>query len=544
MRTLIFLLLSCLASGLALAGVRIEHWTAPSGARVYFVETRVVPILDVQIDFAGGGAFVPAAKSGLAGLTRSLLEAGAGDMDEERIAGRLVDLGARLGGSVDSDRASVSLRTLSSQAERDAALELMRTVLSAPTFPPSVLEREKGRSISSIREAETRPDAIAGKRFAAAIYPDHPYGVSPTVESVGAVTREDLVEFHRRHYGAKGAVVSIIGDVSRAEAEAIAQRLTEALPAGGAALVPPEVKKPLRGVIKIAHPAAQSHVHIGLPAIRRSDPDYFPLLVGNYSLGGGGFVSRLMKEVREKRGYAYSVYSYFAPRKLEGPFEIGLQTKREQVDDALKVVDEVLTDYIARGPTARELAAAKKNMVDGLALRMDSNAKLLGYLSAIGFYGLPLTYLDDFPAKVNAVTVEQVKAAFAPPREGREPGHCHRRRRLDLEPHPHHRRRMAQPSDPGARWTRFAADPGPGARNPVQLAGTGFERPGLPRPVRRQRCPGFRGGLARRRLRCAGGAFPPCIHSPAETCRGLRLSPARTVLLRCAKIRPPACPAL
>ena len=413
MRTLIILLLSFLASGFALAGVRIEHWTAPSGAKVYFLETRVVPILDVQIDFAGGGVFVPAAKSGLAGLTRSLLEAGAGDMDEEKIAGRLVDLGARLGGSVDSDRSSVGLRTLSSKAEREAALELMRTVLSAPSFPQSVLEREKGRSISSIREAETRPDAIAGKRFAAAIYPDHPYGFSPTVESVGAVTREDLVEFHRRHYGAKGAVVSIIGDVSRGEAEAIAQRLTEALPVGGAALVPPEVKKPLRGVIKIAHPAAQSHVHIGLPAIRRGDPDYFPLLVGNYSLGGGGFVSRLMKEVREKRGYAYSVYSYFAPRKLEGPFEIGLQTKRDQAGDALKVVDEVLTDYIAKGPTAKELAAAKKNMVDGLALRMDSNAKLLGYLSTIGFYGLPLTYLDDFPAKVNAVTVEQVKAAFA-----------------------------------------------------------------------------------------------------------------------------------
>jgi zinc protease len=413
MRTLIILLLSFLASGVALGGVRIEHWTAPSGAKVYFVETRVVPILDVQIDFAGGGAFVPAAKSGLAGLTRSLLEAGAGAMDEERIAGRLVDLGARLGGSVDSDRSSVSLRTLSSKTEREPALDLMRTVLSAPTFPQSVLEREKGRSISSIREAETRPDAIAGKRFAAAIYPDHPYGFSPTVESVGAVTREDLLEFHRGHYGAKGAVVSIIGDVSRAEAESIAQRLTEALPAGGAVLVPPEVKKPLRGVIKVAHPAAQSHVHIGLPAIRRSDPDYFPLLVGNYSLGGGGFVSRLMKEVREKRGYAYSVYSYFAPRKLEGPFEIGLQTKREQVGDALKVVDEVLTGYIAKGPTAQELTAAKKNMVDGLALRMDSNAKLLGYLSAIGFYGLPLTYLDDFPAKVNAVTAEQVKAAFA-----------------------------------------------------------------------------------------------------------------------------------
>lgn len=406
-------LLTSLASSLALAGVKIEHWTAPTGAQVYFIETRILPILDVQIDFAAGGAFVPAGKSGLAGLTRSLLEAGAGDMDEEKISGRVVDIGARLGGGADSDRASVSLRTLSTKVEREAALDLMHTVLSAPTFPQTVLEREKGRTIAAIRESETRPDAIAGKRFAEAIYPDHPYGVIPGVESVGAITREDLVDFHRQHYGARGAIVSIIGDVSRAEAEAIARHLTEGLPAGGGALVPPPVKLPARSLIKIAHPAAQSHIHIGLPAISRSDPDYFPLLVGNYSLGGGGFVSRLMKEVREKRGYAYSVYSYFAPRKLEGPFEIGLQTKREQVDDALKVVDQVLTEYIAKGPTPQELAAAKKNMVDGQALRMDSNAKLLGYLSAIGFYGLPLTYLDDFPGKVKAVTAAQVKAAFA-----------------------------------------------------------------------------------------------------------------------------------
>ena len=412
-RAALVLLFTALASSLAIAGVKIEHWVAPSGAKVYFIEARVLPILDVQIDFAAGGAFVPPGKAGLAGLTKGLLEAGAGSLDGEAIAGRLVDIGARLGGGADSDRASVSLRTLVTKPERDAALELMRTVLSAPTFPQSVLEREKARSIASIREAETRPDAIAGKRFAAAIYPDHPYGVSPTVDTVTAITRDDLVDFHRKHYGAKGAVVSIIGDVSRAEAEAIAQRLTEALPPGGGALVPPAVKKPQAATVKVPHPAAQSHVHVGLPAISRGDPDYFPLLVGNSTLGGGGFVSRLMKEVREKRGYAYSVYSYVAPRKLEGPFEIGLQTKREQVGDALKVVNEVLRDYIAKGPTAQELAAAKKNMVDGLALRMDSNAKLLGYLSAIGFYGLPLSYLDDFPAKVNAVTAEQIKSAFA-----------------------------------------------------------------------------------------------------------------------------------
>lgn len=413
MRTLIILVLSALTSTLALAGVKIEHWLAPSGAKVYFIETRGLPILDVQIDFAAGGVFVPTEKSGVAGLTQALLEAGAGDLDEEKIAGRLVDIGARLSGGADNDRASIRVRTLSSKTEREAALGLLRTVVSAPTFPQSVLEREKGRSIAAIRESETRPDAIAAKRFARAIYPGHPYGDSPSVESVASITREDLVDFHRKHYGARGAIVSIIGDVSRAEAETLARYLTEALPAGSDALTPPPVKLPAAGVIKVAHPAAQSHVHLGLPATRRSDPDYFALLVGNYTLGGGGFVSRLMKEVREKRGYAYSVHSYFSPRKLEGPFEIGLQTKREQVGDALKVVNEVLSDFINKGPTEKELASAKKNMVNSQALRMDSNAKLLGYLSTIGFHDLPLTYLDDFPAKINAVTVAQIKAAFA-----------------------------------------------------------------------------------------------------------------------------------
>jgi len=395
------------------AGPKIEHWVAPSGAKVYFVETHVLPILDVSVDFAAGTVFGPADKTGVAGLTRALLDAGAGDLDEEHISSKLVDLGARMSGSADADRAGMSLRTLSSQAERAAALDLLRTVLAAPTFPESVLTREKARTIAGIREADTRPDSIAAKRFAAAIYPGHAYGASATVESVERIGRDDLVAFHRDNYAAKRAVVSIIGDVSRAEAETIAQRLTEALPAGRPDVTIAPVVMPVRATVKVAHPATQSHIHIGAPAIARTDPDYYALLLGNYVLGGGGFVSRLMQEVREKRGYAYSVYSYFSPRKLEGPFEIGLQTKREQADAAIKVVEEVLGDFLAKGPTEKELAAAKKNLVDGLALRIDSNAKILGYLSAIGFYGLPLTYLDDFPAKIDAVTVEQVKAAFA-----------------------------------------------------------------------------------------------------------------------------------
>lgn len=413
-RSLQFLLVaaSAVLAGLVQAAPQIQHWVAPNGARVYFVESRDLPILDVQIDFVAGGARSPADKSGVASLTAGLLEAGAGEFDEEQLSARLVDLGARLSSSSDHDKASVTLRTLSSAEEKTGALQLMRTVLAAPTFPASVVEREKTRTIAALREADTRPDAIVGKRFAAALYPDHPYGRVATPESVARIDRDDLVAFHKTHYTAARAVVSIIGDVSRGEAEAIAAQLTEALAAGAAPAELPAVTLPQRATVKIEHPATQSHIHIGLPTIRRTDPDYYALLVGNYTLGGGGFVSRLMKEVREKRGYAYSVYSYFSPRVLPGPFEIGLQTKREQAQDALKVVDDVLTEFLAKGPTAEELAAAKKNLIDGQALRIDSNAKLLGYLALIGFYGLPLDYLDRFPREIESVTRDDVKAAF------------------------------------------------------------------------------------------------------------------------------------
>ena len=397
----------------AQAGVKIEHWTTPSGAKVYFVESHELPILDVQVDFVAGAAVDPSDKAGLAGLTRGLLDAGAGDLDEEQIAGRLVDLGAIMSGSGDFDRSGLNLRTLSSKAEKEGALDLLQLLLTKPTFPDVVLTREKAQAIAALQQADTQPESIAAKRFAAAIYPSHPYGVSPTVESVARINRADLVTFHRDHYSAAHAVVSIMGDVPRSEAEAIAQRLTEHLPVGETAAAVPEVKLPQRETIRIPHPAAQSHILIGAPAVKRGDPDYFALLVGNYSLGGGGFVSRLMNEVREKRGYAYDVHSYFAPRKLEGPFEIGLQTKKSQTNDALKVVESTLAGFLKTGPTESELKAAKQNLVDGLALRIDSNAKILGYLATIGFYGLPLDYLDTFAVKVNAVTVMQVHDAFA-----------------------------------------------------------------------------------------------------------------------------------
>ncbi|QRJ65586.1 insulinase family protein [Azospira restricta] len=412
-RKLLLALGLCAATLAAEAGVRIEHWQAPSGARVYFVESRALPIVDVQVDFPAGAAQDPADKAGLAQLTRGLMDLGAGGMDENEVATKLADLGARLGGGADTDRASVSLRTLAMPDKRNAAFAIMRAVIAEPRFDAAVFERERARTVAALREALTRPETIAARAFWAGLYGDHPYGRQPTVDSLGRISGDDLCAFHAARYTARTAVVSIVGDLSRAEAEALAQQLTGALPAGEAAVPTPAVTLPAAGEVRLPHPAAQAHIQFGLPALKRGDPDFYALMVGNYSLGGGGFVSRLMKEVRDKRGFAYSVYSYFAPMKEAGPFQIGLQTKREQAKDALKVARDELLRFLAEGPSEDELKAAKANIVGSFPLRLDSNRKILDNVAAIAFYGLPLDYLDTYAANIGKVTAADVRAAFA-----------------------------------------------------------------------------------------------------------------------------------
>ena len=411
-KLLTFLCLGFVAQA-TLAGPKIQHWVAPSGARVFFVENHALPILDVQVDFAAGTAYDPVGRTGLASMTRGLLELGVDGMDETQIASRMADLGALLSGGADMDRASVSLRTLSAADKRIPALDLLRAVLVSPQFPAAAFEREKARTVAALKEAMTRPEALAGKAFWSAMYPGHAYGQQSTPESVANIVRDDIPTFYRTHYTAARATLAIVGDLSRSEAEALAQQLTTDLPSGAGAAPLTDPLLPVAVEQRIAHPAAQAHVLIGLPAIRRGDPDIFPLLVGNYSLGGGGFVSRLMKEVRDKRGLAYSVYSYFHPMALPGPFQIGLQTKKAQANDALKLTRGILTGFLAEGPSESELQAAKQNLVGSFPLRLDSNRKILENVAVIGFYGMPLDYLDTYAENIEKVTVADIRAAFS-----------------------------------------------------------------------------------------------------------------------------------
>ena len=403
------------------AALRIQSWTLANGARVLFVENHSIPILDVSVEFDAGSRRDPQGKAGTAELTNAMLARGLRAsqtplvepaMTEAQISDAFADIAAQRSGGAGADRAGATLRTLVSRAERSAAVSLLARVLAHPSFPEDFLARDKARTIAAIREDETKPEAIASKAFWGVLYGEHPYAKQATAESVQAITRDDLVAFHSTYYVANRAVISMIGDISREEANEIAQQLTLRLPQGVALPPLPEVQLMPTAEERIVHPASQAHVLIGMPALARGDADYFALIVGNYVLGGGGFVSRLVHEVREKRGLSYSVYSYFNPMAQPGPFEAGFQTQREQTAEALKVLRETIAVFLRDGPTPKELQAAKDNLIGGFALRIDNNKKILDNIAAISFYKLPLDYLDTWTANVKKVTIADIKAAF------------------------------------------------------------------------------------------------------------------------------------
>lgn len=414
-KTLVLSFAMLMMSLSAEAGVKIQQWQTATGAEVYFVENHDLPIVDLSVNFSAGSVRDTAEKSGLAGVTRYLMALGAAGMSDEVIANKMADIGAILGGEFNSDRATFKLRTLSNAREQTQALDVFVKVLQKPDFPQAVLDREKARIIAGLQESATQPESIANNAFMAALYGKHPYSLdeSGEVETISKINREDLQAFYAKHYGAKGSVIAMMGDLTREQANRIAENISGNLPKASSLEPIASVTLPTQAIEqRIAHPASQSHILLGYPGIKRGDADLFPLYVGNYILGGGGFVSRLTEEVREKRGLVYSVYSYFMPMAELGPFQIGLQTKKEQADVALNLVRETFDKFLKDGVTEKELTAAKANIIGGFPMRIDSNAKILDYLAMIGFYHLPLNYLDEYNGNVDKVTVAQIKETF------------------------------------------------------------------------------------------------------------------------------------
>jgi len=408
--------------GSAWALLPIQHWTEPNGARVWLVESPVIPMVDVQIDFDAGSRRDPAAQAGLASATASMASKGVKGqgtepaLDENALGEAWADLGASFDAGADSDALHFSLRSLTDPLLLDKAARLAARQIAEPSWPADIWARDRARWSASIKESNTRPSTVAEKAFGAAVYGSHPYGVRTTEDTLARISIADMQAFHASTIAACRAKVSIVGAVTRAQAQALVATLLARLPAASAcaplpavgeiaALTAPEEKN-------IPFASAQAHVLIGQPGFPRRDPDFIALLVGNHILGGGGFVSRLTEEVREKRGLSYSVYSYFAGGLHAGAFTIGLQTRPDQAAQAVKVSRDVLARFVAEGPTEAELRAAKDNLIGGFALRIDSNKKLLGNVANIAWNDLPLDYLDRWTQRVDALTVADIRAAM------------------------------------------------------------------------------------------------------------------------------------
>lgn len=392
----------------------IQHWLTSNGLRVYYVHAPELPMVDLNITFAAGSAR-DGEHSGVAHMTSTLLDKGAAGLSANELASRIEALGAELDTGSARDMAWISLRSLSDAEYLSPALELMGDVLGQPDFNKEDFERERERTLVALRTEQQSPSTVAEYAHFEAMYHGHPYALreSGTEQGIRDLSRATIKAFHKRYYVARNGVLAIVGDVDRKAAEHLAEQLARRLAEGSRAdPLPPAPRLEQASLERIYHPSAQTHVRMGAPGMHRGDPDYFPLYIGNHVLGGSGLVSRLSEEIREKRGLSYSASSYFSPMEQDGPYLLSLQTRNDQTDAALTVMQETLKKFVDEGPTAEELVAAKKNITGGFALKIDSNSKILSYLVMIGFYGLPLDYLETFNKKVEAVTREQIVDAF------------------------------------------------------------------------------------------------------------------------------------
>ncbi|UFH49652.1 M16 family metallopeptidase [Pseudomonas sp. KNUC1026] len=393
--------------------LNVQRWTTETGARVMFVEAHELPMFDLRLTFAAGSS-QDGEQPGLGLLTNAMLNEGVAGKNVEAIAQGFEGLGADFRNGSYKDMAVATLRSLSAGDKREPAVQLFSEVVGHPTFPADSLARIKNQLLASFEFRKQNPGYLASSAFAEQLYGQHPYAHNSEgdAKSVKGITQEQLRAFHKRAYAAGNTVITLVGDLTLEQAKAIAEQVSSALPKGPALALMPEPAEPKPGVTHIEFPSKQTHLLLGELGIQRDDPDYAALSMGAQILGGGAFGTRLMSEVREKRGLTYGVYAGFTAMQAKGPFSISLQTRANQSQGTLELVQNILRDYLKTGPTEQELADAKRELAGSYPLTNASNAAIAGQLGAMGFYNLPPSFLEDFMSQSQALTVEQVRDAM------------------------------------------------------------------------------------------------------------------------------------
>jgi zinc protease len=389
---------------------KVERVVSPGGIEAWLVQEKSVPLISVDFAFRGGAIQDPADQAGVANMVAALLDEGAGELDSKAFHERLEEKAIQLGFSAGRDRFRGSLRTL--LEHRDDAVELLRLALTVPRFDGDEVERVRGQVLAGLRRETTSPNEIAGKRWWSTAFPDHPYGrpVSGTLESVPRIGVSDLKDYARRVFARDTLKVAVVGDIDAAGAGALLDKVFGALPAR-AELAPVVEARPQglgrRIVIELDVP--QAVVTFGGPGIARKDPDFMAAYIVNHILGGGSFSSRLYREVREKRGLAYSVYSSLVWLDHAAMFMGGTGTRADRAGETIAVIEQEISRLAESGPTEEELARSKSYLKGSYALGFDTSAKIAGQLVQIQLDELGIDYIDRRNGLIEAVTFEDVR---------------------------------------------------------------------------------------------------------------------------------------
>ena len=411
MRVLILLLLFVSS---AQAKLDIKHWTTPEGAKVFFAQTKGLPILDIQLNF-DAAASRDGDQFGLASLTSALLGTATQYNNEEQIINAFEAVGAQFSNSSLKDMSIVSLRTLTRQSILKKSLDIFTEVIAQPSFEQTYLTREKRQTLRAIEAAKQSPASVASLAFDKAVFADHPYAHAKigTQETISQISLKDIKHHYQQYYVAKNLTIALVGDISKAQAKQIARQISHGLNIGEKAKVN-SIVLPLEQLqtIHIEFPSEQTHLLIGQAGINRSHPDYYPLYLGNHIFGGSGLTSILSDEIREKKGLAYSAYSYFTKMQSNGFFMMRMQTKNSQTEEAKKIAIRTLEYFITQPMAQQQLQDGKDNIIGGFALETASNANILTYLSIIGFYNLPLDYLSGFTDKIKDISAEDIQKSY------------------------------------------------------------------------------------------------------------------------------------
>ncbi len=393
---------------------KTEKWQTKNGVHVVFYQAKEVPMLDISLAFAAGSAY-DGNQYGLSALTSHMINQGNSGKDATAIGQALADTGSQFDTETSRDMVTLNLRTLTSKEAMDQSINTFSKIINHPDFPNEVFEQEKKQQLMAIEQAEESPDEVANIHFFETLYQQHPYAhpVNGTITTVNAINRQQVLNFYKQYYVAGNATLVIVGAIDNSKAHQIAEQLTQELPKGAPATTIEKANQRTKAEdIHVEFPSTQTVVRLGQIGIDHKNPHYFPLMVGNYILGGGSLVSELAIEVREKRGLTYGISSQFTPMPGNGPFIISLSTKNNQTAEALKITKQTLRQFVNEGPNQEELKSAKQYLTGSFPLSLGTNRAIASVLLRMAFYHLPDDYLNKYVDHINAVTIEDVKQAF------------------------------------------------------------------------------------------------------------------------------------